>query len=103
MWKRISFCSNIVPEQKAVVEHRQEKKGHYSLSDGRIEYQVFEHVFGIIKTSVFHPGAEFEHPKMEVTNKLRFYTRSSLLIVDEIGYLPLPKEDVSLFFQLVSV
>ena len=34
--------------------------------------------------------------------KLRFYTRASLLIVDEIGYLPLPKEGANLFFQLVS-
>ena len=103
VWKRISFCPNIVPEQKAVVEHRQEKKGHNSLSDDRIEYQVFEQAFGIIKTSVFHPSTEFEQPKMQMTNKLRFYTCSSLLIVDEIGYLPLPKEGANLFFQPISV
>ena len=38
----------------------------------------------------------------QLANKLRFYTRASLLIVDEIGYLPLPKEGANLFFQLVS-
>ena len=29
-------------------------------------------------------------------------SRHALLIVDEIGYLPLPKEGANLFFQLVS-
>ena len=29
-------------------------------------------------------------------------SRSALLIVDEISYLPLPKEGANLFFQLVS-
>ena len=34
--------------------------------------------------------------------KLKFFCRIRLLIVDEIGYLPLPKEGANLFFQLVS-
>ena len=34
--------------------------------------------------------------------KLKFFCRATLLIVDEIGYLPLPKEGANLFFQLVS-
>ena len=42
------------------------------------------------------------HRAGQLANKLRFYTRASLLIVDEIGYLPLPKEGANLFFQLVS-
>ena len=42
------------------------------------------------------------HRAGQLANKLRFYTRASLLIVDEIGYLPLPREGANLFFQLVS-
>ena len=38
----------------------------------------------------------------QFASKLRFYTRTTLLIIDEIGYLPLPKEGANLFFQLVS-
>ena len=34
--------------------------------------------------------------------KIRFYTRMSLLIVDEIGYLPITPGGANLFFQLVN-
>ena len=37
-----------------------------------------------------------------LAEKLRFYTRSSLLIVDEIGYLPITQGGANLFFQLVN-
>jgi DNA replication protein DnaC len=37
-----------------------------------------------------------------LVNKLRFYTRASLLIVDEIGYLPITTGGANLFFQLVN-
>ena len=34
--------------------------------------------------------------------KIRFYTRPALLIVDEIGYLPITPGGANLFFQLVN-
>lgn len=37
-----------------------------------------------------------------LTEKIRFYTRASLLIVDEIGYLPITTGGANLFFQLVN-
>lgn len=37
-----------------------------------------------------------------LTEKIRFYTRASLLIVDEIGYLPITPGGANLFFQLVN-
>lgn len=37
-----------------------------------------------------------------LTEKLRFYARVSLLIVDEIGYLPITLGGANLFFQLVN-
>lgn len=42
------------------------------------------------------------HRAGKLLAKLRFYTRTSVLIVDEVGYLPLPKEGANLFFQLVN-
>ena len=42
------------------------------------------------------------HRAGQITSKLRFYTRAALLIVDETGFLPLPKDGANLFFQLVS-
>ncbi len=37
-----------------------------------------------------------------LTEKIRFYARVSLLIVDEIGYLPITTGGANLFFQLVN-
>ncbi len=37
-----------------------------------------------------------------LAEKIRFYARSSLLIVDEIGYLPITSGGANLFFQLVN-
>lgn len=37
-----------------------------------------------------------------LADKIRFYTRTSLLIVDEIGYLPIDSAGANLFFQLVN-
>lgn len=37
-----------------------------------------------------------------LADKLRFYARPSLLIVDEIGYLPITQGGANLFFQLVN-
>ena len=37
-----------------------------------------------------------------LTEKLRFYSRSSLLIVDEIGYLPITSSGANIFFQLAN-
>ena len=38
----------------------------------------------------------------KLVEKLRFYARASLLIVDEIGYLPVSTGGANLFFQLVN-
>jgi DNA replication protein DnaC len=37
-----------------------------------------------------------------LVEKIRFYARASLLIVDEIGYLPITQGGANLFFQLVN-
>lgn len=42
------------------------------------------------------------HHNGQLTVKLRQLCRPALLIIDEIGYLPLPKDGANLFFQLVS-
>lgn len=37
-----------------------------------------------------------------LVEKIRFYARASLLIVDEIGYLPITQGGANMFFQLVN-
>ncbi|UUP19994.1 Insertion sequence IS5376 putative ATP-binding protein (plasmid) [Nitratireductor thuwali] len=38
----------------------------------------------------------------QLAEKIRFHSRASLLIVDEIGYLPITQGGANLFFQLVN-
>jgi len=38
----------------------------------------------------------------KLREKLSYYQRPQLLILDEVGYLPLPREDANRFFQLVN-
>ena len=38
----------------------------------------------------------------QLRERIRFYTRNALLIIDEIGYLPLQSGGANLFFQLVN-
>ena len=37
-----------------------------------------------------------------LVQRLKSFTRQKLLIIDEIGYISLDKEDANLFFQLIS-
>ena len=38
----------------------------------------------------------------EIENKIKFYCKYKLLIIDEIGYLPITKDEANMFFQLIA-
>lgn len=42
------------------------------------------------------------HQEGRLEDKLKFYTVPRLLIIDEIGYLPIDRHGANLFFQLIS-
>ena len=48
--------------------------------------------------------AQLKKAKLEnrLENRLKHFTSYSLLIIDELGYLPIDKEDSKLFFQLID-
>lgn len=48
---------------------------------------------------------QLKRAKMEnrLENKLKYINRYKLLVVDELGYLPIDKEDSNLFFQLIDM
>ncbi len=48
---------------------------------------------------------QLKRAKLEnrLENKLKYINRYKLLIIDELGYLPIDKEDSNLFFQLVDM
>ena len=49
--------------------------------------------------------SKFKTCKIEnrLESRLKHYTKYKLLIIDEIGYLPIDPEDAKLFFQLIDM
>lgn len=48
--------------------------------------------------------AQLKKAKLEnrLETRLRYFTSYTMLIIDELGYLPIDKEDSKLFFQLID-
>ena len=48
---------------------------------------------------------QLKHAKVEnrLDSRLKYLNRYKLLIIDELGYLPIDKEDSNLFFQLIDM
>lgn len=42
------------------------------------------------------------HLENRLESRLKHYTKYKLLIIDEIGYLPIEADDAKLFFQLID-
>ena len=49
------------------------------------------------------PAAEKAKLENRLEQRLKHINRYKLLIIDEIGYLPIEKEDANLFFQLIDM
>lgn len=45
-------------------------------------------------------GRTFKENRLE--SKIKFYCKYKLLIIDEIGYLPINKDEANMFFQLIA-
>src|SRR5690625_4944374 len=41
--------------------------------------------------------------EIRLENSLKLYAKNKLLIIDEIGYLPIDADDAKLFFQLIDL
>ena len=48
------------------------------------------------------PQAPHRRPGGDLSRQLRGYLRSSILIIDEVGYLPLNRHDANLVFQIIA-
>ena len=48
--------------------------------------------------------SQLKKAKLEnrLDDRIRHFTKYRLLIIDELGYLPIEKEDAKLFFQLID-
>lgn len=76
-------------------------KTHLSVSLG---LKAIEAGYRVFFTPAAHLIASLTkaHAEGRLEERLKFYTTPRLLIVDEIGYLPIERTGANLFFQLIS-
>ena len=76
-------------------------KTHLAVALGR---EVVERGFVVLFTSAANLIAALARAESEgqLAEKLGFYAKPKLLVIDELGYLPFDKRNAHLFFQLVS-
>lgn len=76
-------------------------KTHLAISLGRAAVETGHSTLFTTTTGLLANLAKAE-VEGQLAEKLRFYAKPKLLIVDELGYLPFEKRAAHLFFQLVA-
>jgi DNA replication protein DnaC len=76
-------------------------KTHLAIALGRASVEAGHSVLFVTATSLL---AQLSRAAAEgkLADQISFYAKPKLLVVDELGYLPLEKQTAHLFFQLVS-
>jgi len=76
-------------------------KTHLAIALGRAAVEAGHSVLFVTATSLL---AQLNRAQTEgkLGDQIAFYAKPKLLVVDELGYLPLEKQTAHLFFQLVS-
>lgn len=76
-------------------------KTHLAIALGRAVVEAGHSVLFVTATSLL---AQLSRAQTEgkLADQIAFYAKPKLLVVDELGYLPLEKQTAHLFFQLVS-
>jgi DNA replication protein DnaC len=76
-------------------------KTHLAIALGRAAVEAGHSVLFVTATLLL---AQLSRAQLEgkLADQIAFYAKPKLLVVDELGYLPLEKQTAHLFFQLVS-
>ena len=76
-------------------------KTHLAVALGR---EAIDRGYSVVFTTATHLAAELSqaHGEGRLEDKLRYYGKPKLLIIDELGYLPFAANAAHLFFQLVA-
>ena len=78
-------------------------KTHLAIALGRAVVEAGHSVLFVTATSLLGSAREGRRPRASSPSKSRFFAKPKLLIVDELGYLPLREAAArNLFFQLVT-
>lgn len=76
-------------------------KTHLAIALGRAAVEHGHSVLFVTATTLLASLARAEL-EGQLADKLAFYTKPKLLLIDELGYLPLEQRGAHLFFQLVA-
>lgn len=76
-------------------------KTHIAIALGRAVVEAGHSVL-FVTASALLAALSRAQTEGKLADQLAFYAKPKLLIVDELGYLPLEKQTANLFFQLVS-
>ena len=76
-------------------------KTHLAIALGRAVVESGHSVLFITATALLATLAR-AHAEGKLADQIAFFSKPKLLVVDELGYLPLEKQTAHLFFQLVS-
>lgn len=76
-------------------------KTHLAVALGRAAVEPSRTVLFVTATSLLATLSKAQQ-EGKLADQISFYAKPKLLIIDELGYLPLEKQTAHLFFQLVS-
>lgn len=76
-------------------------KTHLAIALGRAAVEAGHTVLFTSATALLAALAKAES-EGQLSDRLAFYTKPKLLVIDELGYLPFEKRSAHLFFQLVA-
>lgn len=76
-------------------------KTHLAIALGRAAVEMGHSVLFTTATALLATLSKAE-TEGQLAEKLLFYTKPKLLVVDELGYLPFERQSAHLFFQLVA-
>lgn len=76
-------------------------KTHLAIGLGRASVEAGHSVLFVTATALLAALSK-AHAENKLAEQIAFYAKPKLLVIDELGYLPLEKQTAHLFFQLVS-
>ncbi len=76
-------------------------KTHLAIALGRAAVEVGYSVLFVSATTLL-AGLSKAESEGQLKDKLNFFAKPKLLVIDELGYLPFEKRSAHLFFQLVA-
>jgi DNA replication protein DnaC len=76
-------------------------KTHLAIGLGRAAVEAGHSVLFVTATALL-AALSRAHGENKLSEQIAFFAKPKLLVIDELGYLPLEKQTAHLFFQLVS-